>query len=482
METLEYIKKRSARGVFALSGRTAFIQLISLAGTFYLTYFLTPEVFGLFYIVSAVVAFLGYFSDIGLAASLIQKKEDITDKDLITTFTIQQLIVVIICAVSVALSPYISWLYGLNAGGEFLLTMLIISFFLASLKTIPSVLLERKLQFEKLAIPAIFETIVFYGISTYFASQGFGIYSFAYAVIVRGIVGVLVIYWICPWTPRVGIYASSARSLLSFGVPFQLNSVLALVKDDLFTLYLGKVLPFAEVGYIGWAKRWAEALLRLIMDSIIKVTFPTYARLQYYPDKLAKGIEKSLFFIHLLLLPASVGMILFIDPIISFIPKYAKWEPAISSFQIFVLVSAVAAISTPLINALNAIGKIRISLYFMVLWTVLTWSLAPLMINIFGFRGYALSQLIIAVTVFLVIIVSKRYIAFSLLPTLAPSLVSSMSMAVILGIMKTFMPVSIVSLIALGVTGVGIYLVVLYLFYYKKVREEILGLVRLFIT
>jgi hypothetical protein len=39
-----------------------------------------------------------------------------------------------------------------------------------------------------------------------------------------------------------------------------MHSFLALVKDDLLTVFLGKVLPFAQVGYIDWAKKWAEIL------------------------------------------------------------------------------------------------------------------------------------------------------------------------------------------------------------------------------
>ena len=36
-----------------------------------------------------------------------------------------------------------------------------------------------------------------------------------------------------------------------------------------------------------------------------------------------------------------------------------------------------AAISTPLVNTLNAIGKINRSLKLMVIWTLLTWIVTP---------------------------------------------------------------------------------------------------------
>src|SRR3989339_2197009 len=93
------IKKRSVSGVMALISRTFIIQIITFVSTLALTIFLDHNTNGIFYLVSSVVNFLSYFSDIGLAAALIQKKEAITKEDLSTTFPIQQLLVVSILVI-----------------------------------------------------------------------------------------------------------------------------------------------------------------------------------------------------------------------------------------------------------------------------------------------------------------------------------------------------------------------------------------------
>ena len=74
---LDAIKKRAVKGVAVLTGRTFLLSILSLVATGFLTVFLDPSEFGLFWIVSAIVNFLAYFSDIGLAAALIQKKEKV---------------------------------------------------------------------------------------------------------------------------------------------------------------------------------------------------------------------------------------------------------------------------------------------------------------------------------------------------------------------------------------------------------------------
>ena len=237
------IKKRSIRGVFSLTSRTFIIQVISQVVTFLLTVYLSPSDYGVFFLVSTVMVFLTYFSDVGLAAALIQKKEDVTEDDLRTTFTIQQILVISSVIIGFALSPLISSLYRLDQNGLFLYYALIIAFFLSSLKTIPSILLERDLKFQRLIVPEIVETLFFNVIVLVLAIQGFGVASFTYAVLARGISGLIAIYAIAPWWPKIGINKGVAKSLLSFGVPFQLNSLLALAKTICYFCTLEQFYP-----------------------------------------------------------------------------------------------------------------------------------------------------------------------------------------------------------------------------------------------
>jgi len=136
MEDLDVsiIAKKSIHGVFALTTRTFFIQVVSFSANFLLTIFLSPAVFGVFFVVSAVIAFLSYFSDVGLAAALIQKKENITKEDLKTTFTIQQILVVSLVILVLVFSTTIGKFYNLQNDGILLIQALAISFFLSSLK------------------------------------------------------------------------------------------------------------------------------------------------------------------------------------------------------------------------------------------------------------------------------------------------------------------------------------------------------------
>ncbi|MBI5449528.1 oligosaccharide flippase family protein [Candidatus Gottesmanbacteria bacterium] len=469
-QDLATIKKKSLSGIVALTSRTFALQVVAFGATFLLTIFLSPSIFGIFYVVSAIISFMAYFSDIGLAAALIQKKDDLTEEDLTTTFTIQQVLVGILVVLSLGISGPIARFYQLDISGVWLLRALVVSFFLSSLKTIPSILLERKLEFQKLIIPQVAETVGFYTVAVVLAWQGWGISSFTWAVIVRGSVGLILMYVVSPWRISLGFSLVVAKKLLRFGIPFQMNSFLALIKDDLLTVFLGKVLPFAQVGYIGWAKKWAEVPLRLVMDSVVRVTFPTFSRIQESRETLGRAIEKTLFGLSLIIFPISVGLLFFVRPLISLVPRYEKWEPALASFYLFTVASAIASLSTPLTNALNAIGKIKTTLSLMILWTVSTWALTVLFVYLFGFNGVAMALLAITVTIWLVVHLVSRIAPFSFWQSIRAALMGASIQGAMYLLLFTHTQNKIVWLVVIGLAGVVLYIASVWIMEKKRIQ------------
>ncbi len=470
---ISLIAKRSIKGVFALTSRTFFVQVVGFASNLLLTIFLSPSVFGVFFIVSAAIAFLSYFSDIGLAAALIQKKEPVTEDELRTTFTIQQILVVTVCVVALALSGPIASFYNLENEGLWLFRALIAAFFLSSFKTIPSIILERELRFEKLIIPQIVETLFFNIAAVILAMQGFGILSFTIAVLLRGVSGVIAMYVINPWKIGFAFSKPAAKRLLSFGIPFQANSFLALLKDDLLIVYLGKVLPLSQIGYIGFAQKWSLTPLRLIMDNIIRITFPSFSRLQHDKNALGRGIEKSIFASCFIIFPALVGLVVLSPYFIHLIPKYIKWEPAIFSLAFFSMNAALSAVSTPLTNALNAMGKIKTTLYLMIFWTGATWVLTPLAIFIWGFNGVAIVSAVVSTSVVLVVYLVKRNIEFSILKITGFPAFSAILMGVVLYTLSPLVVKNFPTLFFMIIVGIMVYFFTMLLFARTQIIEDL---------
>ncbi len=470
---LEAVKSRAVKGIVALTGRYFILYIITFVAQGFLGAFLIRSQFGIFGIVSAVVNFLVYFSDVGLAASLIQKKEKLEEGDLKTTFTIQQILVVTLLSLVFIFSKQIQSFYGLDTSALFLLYALGISFMMSSLKTIPSVLLERHLKFEVLAISNILESLVYNISLVLFAWKGFGITSFSIAVLARGIVGLVTLYIFQPWIPKFGISRSSLSKLLKFGIPYQINTFIAVLKDDGLTLVLGKIMGVDALGILVWAQKWIQIPLRVVLDNVTRVTFPAFSRMQDNKPELERTVTRSIFFTTLLVFPAVVGIVMVAPMTISIIPRYNQWMPAIIPLTFLSVNVLFAAVTTQLTNLLNAIGKIKITSLLMVMWTVLTWVLVPYLGKHYGVNGAALGYAIVGASSLVAIIVVKKYVNFSLVDSTVKPLFASVVMGVTLFVLRKFLPTSLYSLGILALVGITTYSISIFSFVGLSLIEDV---------
>jgi len=451
------LKKSSVISTFSLFFQSGYSAVLGLGANLVLTVVLSPTIFGIYITVLSIIALLNYFSDIGLAASLVQKKE-ITDEDLASTFTVQQVMIVTIISIGFFATNFIKDFYKLPPEGIYLYWALLFSFFLSSLKTIPSILLERKVQFQKIVFVGVVENTVFYIAVIILGLLGFSLQSFTIAVLLRSIVGVVLIYSISFWMPRFGITKKNLQQLLSFGLPFQANSFLALFKDDLITLYLGKVLGFEALGYIGWAKKWAEAPIRIIMDNISRVLFPVLSRIQNDKEKVSRLIEKILLYQTLVLAPVMIGMALTMNMFVMIMPKYGKWLPALPLFYLLSFAAFLSSYSSPFTNLFNALGKVKISFFFMIFWTVSTWILTPILSKMFGYFGFPLVQLILSFAFIAVVFKAKQIIPFSFIKSVYQGILSALIMGLVIFSIKFNFQINIFTFITSIVIGGLVYM------------------------
>src|SRR5688572_17663349 len=182
------IKRRTIISTFSLFFQSGYSAFLGLVANLILTILLSPAIFGIYITTLSIIALLNYFSDFGLAASLIQKKE-IDNKDLTTVFTTQQTLILILILVGFSTTSFIRDFYKLPQEGVYLYWALLAAFFISSLKTIPSILLERKIEFQKIVMVQIVENTLFYITVIVLALLGFGLFSFTYAVLARSLVG-----------------------------------------------------------------------------------------------------------------------------------------------------------------------------------------------------------------------------------------------------------------------------------------------------
>lgn len=366
------IKSRAKKGAILLSLRNLGLQSVSMLGFFILSILLGVRDVGIYGIVLQVIGVLNYFSDLGLSAALLQQKTYPSQSDLRTSFTIQIALSLVGVIVIAYFFPKISQSRGFGYNESMIFYSLLFAFISASLRTIPTILMERDLHFQKISLIDISENIVFYLFAVIFALLHFGSLSFAYAIILRSIVGLFLTYTTQPWTIGLELNFAVAKKLLTFGIPLQANSILAAIKDNFSQIYLVTYLGVENFAYLTWSQKVFRSSISL-MDSATRVTFPLFSRLQHDTQELKKSIEKTLEIIATLTFPLLAFLVSALPLFIQIVPKYQKWHPALVYSIPVALSFAIASLTTPLSSAFNSVGKVKTNTKFMIMWTILTW-------------------------------------------------------------------------------------------------------------
>ncbi len=456
------LTRRSVQGVIALISRNFVLNLVSIFSFLLISSILLPKDIGLYTAVIAIQRIINFFTDFGLGAALVQKKEELQENDLKTTFTIQATLTLFIFVIVYLVRGSIATYFKLSDQGEMLLIALVFCIFLSSFKTIPSILLERKIQFGKLVIPQMAESLVFNILLVILAIKGFGLASFTWAFLISSVIGVPFYYLVSPWNIGIGIDKNSL-SHLKFGAQFQAKNILAAVKDDGLTLFLAKTLSFTELGYIGFAQKLAFYLYRYVVDSVTKVTFSTYSRIQGDLDVVRKAIEKSLFFVSSGIFPLLAGLIVIAPYLIKYFPGWqSKWEPATVSLVFFCLNAIVSSLSGILINILDANGKVKTTLSLMVLWTTLTWTLTPVLIMVYGYNGVAIASFIVTLTIVITIYLVRRIVQFHFFRSIYKPFIATLFMGIFVFVLSQLFITSFTSLIIVAFIGGSVYLSCMY--------------------
>lgn len=472
------VKRRSIQGVLVIGIKTFFIFGLTLIAQGILGAALSPAEFGIYGFVVTVTNFFTIISDIGLASSLIQKKESPTTEELRTVFTVQQLLSWLVCFLLIGAALLFNHFGKLSFEGVLLAGAFGLSFPIVSVKTISSILLERELDFGKLVFTAIIETVVFYALTVYLALNHFGIMSYTYAVIAKAIVGVIVMLSFKRWKMGYAFSRKSFRSLMIVGGKFQLNDMLAKVKDDVFYITVGLVVPSTQFGYITWAKQWSRMPYTFTVDNVSPVLFPSFSRLQNDKQALRKAVEKTVFFITLLAFPLFAGLSSMAYPLVQLIPHYAKWEPALISLVLFCFSLAFSSFSTPLVSALQAIGQVSKTLKMMVFWTVSQWAIFPVVFYYFGYNSVAIVGAILAVTSFAVVWLLQKDVSFNFVDNVWRQAVASVVMMAVLFVGRDYWSVSI-AYFAFGVSIGGIvFVAMMSILGFEKTKTEVLSIIK----
>src|SRR3989344_4444786 len=481
---------KAVSSAVVLGVRRIVFQFIITGSNIFLARLLFPEVFGAFTILIFILGFFGYFADIGFAAALVQQKEEPSDKQLRSVFTIQFLLVLIITLVLWLLAPFIIGYYGGQISVESIgmLRLLVLTFPIAAGGGISKTLLERNLRYTHLSIAEFLSLVVGRGLAILLAFSGFGLLALVYSEFFSRLIGTVALFLLHPWRIGFSVRFRDISSLFSFGFPFQLAAIIGLVNGAVIPVYIGKYPgpggwsgPQA-VGFIVFAAGLA-GFSNFFSDIIGQLTFPVISRAQGDSARVRRALERALE-ISALTSFGLIAILFVLSREIIAIVYTDKWFPALPLLWLLLLQSAEIAVGLILANGLLALGESKTYRNLQILWAVLEWAFAVPLVLAMGFVGLGYASVLVSVTGVLVPwwLLRKR-LSFSFFSTFLPE--AGVACLTFFGLffLRGFVSVhSIWSLLFLGGMGAFLYSLLALLLLRRRVTANIVylfGIVRM---
>ncbi|WP_163990468.1 oligosaccharide flippase family protein [Pyxidicoccus caerfyrddinensis] len=349
------VKARALKGMFVLAARTAASQGLRVVSALFLSRLLFPSDYGLFGIVSYAASLGVFLGDLGLSAALVRQPHEPTRDETFTIFWCHQALTAVIVAAVCALAPQLTEGYALGEGAVPMVCALALGLFLSSLRVIPLMALERKLAFPVIARAELIENVVQVITTISLAALGFGAWALALGGLVRGAVGLVLVWWASPWRPHGAFRLDVLKRLLSFGLAFQLPPLVGAMVAGWVPLVVGGILGKEAVGLVNWA--WALASTPMMLSIVLnRVAFPAYCRLQEDPAGFAEYLRTSLRRLSAVLLVA-IPCVVLVLPVA--VPLFfgERWVPAVALVQWFSLECVLTTLTGLLATAQNAGGR-----------------------------------------------------------------------------------------------------------------------------
>ena len=315
---------------------------------------LPPEAFGLVALATAITAFIEILLDQGFSAAIVQRT-DLKRGHLDTAFWISVLIGVVLTLGAIAVSELAATLFEEPQLAP-LLRWLSLSFIFVALSSTQTAILQRKLAFKSLASRSLAAAVAggIVGVSMAFA--GYGVWSLVGQNLVRGLVGVIVLWRASNWRPGLNVTKTHYRELFTFGVSVTGNNILHAFTRRSDDFLIGYFLGPTLLGYYTVGYRLLLVTMRLVTGIVNSVAFPTFSRIQQNRKRTRRAFYEVTRYTSLLAFPVFFGLAILAPELVTALFG-EKWAPSIPVMQILALIGILQSVLVFNGSIMRASGK-----------------------------------------------------------------------------------------------------------------------------
>ena len=348
-----------------------------------------------------VIGMADAFTDIGISSAIIHRR-DATRRQLSSLYWLNIVLGVVVFLLVAGLSPLIAMFFGEPEVAR-LLTLAAFVFLIAPLGQQFRVLLEKELQFRRLARIDMTGAAGGAGIAIISALLGYGVYSLVWGALAGHVIragSYVAIGW-RNWKPQLRFRVGDLDGYLSFGL-FQtgeriVNSFGAYVDY----LIIGRFLGAEALGFYTLAYQLVVVPLSKLNPVLTRVAFPLFALRQDDDAALRRGYTEMTRLLAFILCPAIIGLAITAPLLIPVLVGEA-WTPSIVLLQILSMLGLIKALLNPSGSILLAKGRPDIGFIWNVFIAVVNTAVFLVAVNL-GLQAVAWAYMILSLIYFVIL-------------------------------------------------------------------------------
>lgn len=304
---------------------------------------LLPRDFGLLGMVVVFSGIIGMFSQLGLGAAIIQRK-DIAEEHLSSVFWLNVLTGLILTLLMLVFAPGIAYFY--DEKKLIPITMVLgTRFFISSFGIVQRTLFQKQLEFKKLSVIEIVSMGFAGGIAILLAYRDMGVWSLVIQSIILSTITVVLLWSLSEWRPRFLFQWNRVKELLGFSLNLQGAQLINYFNRNLDNLLIGKFLGSSALGYYDRAYQLMLLPLSNISGVLSRVLFPALSAIQDDLRRVRQVYMQATRYISVVTFPLMLGLLV-VAPEFIRVVFGAKWERSIFLLQVLCIIGMLQSVVT----------------------------------------------------------------------------------------------------------------------------------------
>lgn len=342
------LKDKSIKGGISTTASQIIVFIVNTLSTMILARILLPSDFGLIAMVAAFAGFVSLFKDMGFSMAIIQRPK-VTYDQVSVLFWFNIGLCLIISLLFIGSAPLIVSFYH-EPKLFYIILAYSISIFISSLSVQHNAILSRKMDFNKIALANIFSSVLAVIIATIMAYTGSGYWSLVMLTFAQSLFFTLLLWYYCPWVPRMIFWQKGIKSFLHFGAGISGFNIINYFSRNMDNVIIGKYLGTTTLGFYSKAYQLMMLPLTKLRDPLVTVGTPALSSLLNDSGRYMRYYHRLIFIICFFSFPMTLFLAIFAKELI-LIVLGPHWIESVLIFQLL----SVSALIDPILGTTGVI-------------------------------------------------------------------------------------------------------------------------------